>query len=532
MRSRPRGAPPARRPCSCASGGGSSSRSTAAAAAEGTAGRRARRRTRAAGRWAPCARTVARRRAVPLLLPARDWGWGRRRAASPRSGGATGGDGARRRRAASGTDLPDGESDGGGSSLAGSLPPALEAASITGRPFVRAPLRGEAAAEAAAAASRSGSRMRPEARMMDSYNWGEDTFGEGEGESERGREGRAACERGEEAVEKVPVGVDRLHSVRLPSLLMEPMYWLPVNDVAPVVRGTWFYWDNMHPVESDVANLLEAGYVSMEVWTQTWKDELNSAVEVGAVGEMKIVHKLWPEKAAVSSSRPSTSMGVESMQTTNVPECAPDTAEKVRQDMASAAGDLIDTATGPTGPDNKAAGSAPYGHDGSVRLYRTAAVIYANDTDAYIIRPSLQPSAYYGRRPLANYIRRNRQIGIRVVRGFSQENWDRAHPPTKTSKSKKPSSQLQEAQGPETKSEEVTDLLLVVHGIGQKLSERVESYHFTHAINSFRREMNVELKDDFIKLHLREGMGKIMALPVRHQPKPISVSNNCRSIGG
>jgi hypothetical protein len=392
--------------------------------------------------------------------------------------------------------------------LAGSLPPALEAASITGRPFIRAPLRNEA--EAAAAASRSGSRMRPEARMMDSYNWGEDTFGEGEGESERGREGRT-CVRGEEVVEKVPVGVDRLHSVSLPSLLMEPMYWLPVNDVASVVRGTWFYWDTMHPVEPDVANLLEAGYVSMEVWTQTWKDELNSAVEVGAVGEMKIVHKLWPEKAAISS-RPSTSMGVENMQsTTNVPEVAPDTAEKVRQDVASAAGDLIDISTGPTGPDNKAAGVAPYGRDGTARLYRTAAVIYANDTDAYILRPSLQPSAYYGRRPLANYIRRNRQIGIRVVRGFSQENWNRAHPPTKGSKSKERSRNLRE----ETKTEEVTDLLLVIHGIGQKLSERVESYHFTHAMNSFRRDMNVELEDDFVKLHLREGMGKIMALPVR-----------------
>jgi hypothetical protein len=394
------------------------------------------------------------------------------------------------------------------------LPPALEAASITGRPFIRAPVRGEAAA------SRSGSRMRPDAKMMDSYNWGEDTFGEVEAESERGREGRASCEAAEVVVEKVPVGVDRLHSVRLPSLLMEPMYWLPVNDIAPVVRGTWFYWDNMHPVEPDVANMLEAGYVSLAVWTQTWKDELNSAVEVGAVGEMKVVHKLWPEKAAASSSRPSTSMGVEAMQTTNMPELAADTAEKIRQDMASAAGELIDTATGPSGPDNKAAGSAPYGRDGNVRLYRTAAVIYANDTDAYILRPSLQPSAYYGRRPLANYIRRNRQIGIRVVRGFSQENWDRAHPPTKASKSKKSSSHVQpETPGPESKGEEVTDLLLVIHGIGQKLSERVESYHFTHAINSFRREMNVELKDNFVKLHLREGMGKIMALPVRLNPR-------------
>lgn len=52
----------------------------------------------------------------------------------------------------------------------------------------------------------------------------------------------------------------------------------------------------MLPVETDVANMLEVGYVQLQVWTQTWKDELNSAVEVGAAGEMKIVHKLWPRK--------------------------------------------------------------------------------------------------------------------------------------------------------------------------------------------------------------------------------------------
>jgi hypothetical protein len=60
----------------------------------------------------------------------------------------------------------------------------------------------------------------------------------------------------------------------------------------------------------------------------------------------------------------------------------------------------------------------------------------------------------------------------------------------------------------------VTDLVLVIHGIGQKLSERIETYHFTHAINAFRREVNVELGTSEVKRHLREDMGGIMVLPV------------------
>jgi hypothetical protein len=90
---------------------------------------------------------------------------------------------------------------------------------------------------------------------------------------------------------------------------MEPIYWSPVNDLALVVRGTWFYAQNMLPVEVDVSNMLEAGYIEMKPWTETWKDELNSAVEVGAIGEMKILHKLWPDRPKKSTSRPDTARG-------------------------------------------------------------------------------------------------------------------------------------------------------------------------------------------------------------------------------
>ena len=88
---------------------------------------------------------------------------------------------------------------------------------------------------------------------------------------------------------------------------MEPIYWSPLNDVAAVIRATWFYKDNMYPVEIEVSNLLEAGYVALRPWTPTWKDELDSAVTVGAEGEMKILHRLWPEKQkSVTMSRPGT----------------------------------------------------------------------------------------------------------------------------------------------------------------------------------------------------------------------------------
>lgn len=50
--------------------------------------------------------------------------------------------------------------------------------------------------------------------------------------------------------------------------------------------------------------------------------------------------------------------------------------------------------------------------------------------------------------------------------------------------------------------------------IGQKLSERVESFHFTHNINRFRRQMNLELQSDPVKPWLRQDLGSVMVLPV------------------
>lgn len=408
--------------------------------------------------------------------------------------------------------------------------PPLSQPTTTGTPFIRAPSRGNMAQ-----ARLSGSledRRRPAPHELDSYKWDEDMVESAlPGLKDKGpvrmlhkpKPGPSA---------KVPVGVSRLHHVAMDadSIRMEPTYWAPVNDIAQVVRGTWFYKDTMMPVEVEVANMLEVGYIDLQPWTQTWADELNSAVEVGALGEMKILHRLWPDKPTKPESRPSSSAQMHTgfVQST-LPEVEED-PERERRDIVENACDLIDISTGYDGPDNKAAGDDEYGHDGYKNLYRKAGVVYANAKEAYLLRPSLQPSNYYGRRPLANYIRKGRKIGVCVTRGFDQQAWDRLHPPNKTSTAMKAREGVSTAQAGaypyrRQKSDpalalserpQVTDLVLVIHGIGQKLSERIETYHFTHAINAFRREVNVELGTSDVKRHLRDDMGGVMVLPVRY----------------
>ncbi|KAF1989501.1 hypothetical protein K402DRAFT_372296 [Aulographum hederae CBS 113979] len=396
----------------------------------------------------------------------------------------------------------------------------------TRNPFIRAPTR-RTFPTTGSSQQRAPSKPRPPPQPLDSYDWGEDhALYDGPHEEQIPQIPHEAQPSPEA---RVPVGVSRLHNVVMPDLQMEPVYWKPVHDIAAVVRATWFYKDTMLPVEVDVANMLEAGYVSLRPWTETWNDELNSAVEVGALGEMKIAHRLWPEKPPKVESRPQSMAGRDSV--TNLarnPDEDKEDPEKERKETVASAGDIIDAINGPNGPDNKAAGTAPFGKDGYVRTYTQCQVIYANEKDAYVLQPRLQPSDYYGRKPLSSYIRHGRSIGIQVVRGFDQRAWDKLHPTQSSAKAAKARDgvstsadgtapkQRQQTDATLSQSERatVTDLILVIHGIGQKLSERVESFHFTHAINAFRREVNVELGTENVKGYLRDDMGGVMVLPV------------------
>lgn len=285
---------------------------------------------------------------------------------------------------------------------------------------------------------------------------------------------------------------------------MKPIYWSPVQDICPVIRATWFYKNSMLPVESEVANQLEAGFMDLKPWTETWQDELNSCVENGADAEMKIVHKLWPEEGAKSPAATESRPG-------------------------SAAGASVSsskrTGTRYAFQDNLAAGTIS-ARD-SAKLFKNSSVIYVDSKDAQILRPSLLPSVASGQRPLSA-IRKGRQIGIAVVRGFDRRAWDKFHPAKVVSANARGFMKMQQAATKdagshrpicytckmEEKKPEFSDLVFVIHGIGQKLSERVESFHFTHAINSFRRQVNVELNNNAVWPHMRPELENIMVLPV------------------
>ncbi|KAL6719332.1 hypothetical protein ACLMJK_003571 [Lecanora helva] len=301
----------------------------------------------------------------------------------------------------------------------------------------------------------------------------------------------------------VTVGISRLHVVELPSLKMGPIYWDPVHDVSSVVRGTWFYKETMYPIESDLANRIEEAYEYMKPWTPTYVDELNSCLEIGPEAEMKVAHKIWPDDPEVRPNRPGTSSSKQLLR-----------QEQGIQEAKEVAGLASNRAAGVL------AGFEPPVNG---RLFARSSIIFADWKDAQILRPSQLPSVAKGRRPLAK-IRKGKAVGFQVVRGFDMKLWEELHLPKRatpvpqaptngTAKSLKRRKSCIACESTQDKPIP-TDLILVVHGIGQKLSERVESFHFTHAINAFRRQVNLELNEETVKPWLRPDSGGIMVLPI------------------
>ncbi|KAL9009555.1 MAG: hypothetical protein Q9173_005425 [Seirophora scorigena] len=411
----------------------------------------------------------------------------------------------------------------------------------TGTPFLRVASRlrsrsrlrkaDETPTDGAASASEGDEPLNPQPAVSDQRSGG--VTGKWESDSEvgspiyrskdvgRDRHLRRGHKKGIQAT--VTVGISRLHMVEIPDLKMGPIYWDPVHDISSVVRGTWFYKETMLPVPTDVANQLEEGYEYMKPWGQTYVDELNSCLEIGAEAESKLVHRLWPDvDTAKDDSRPTTARSKASLMATASTRLDHD--HKARKNAIQQAGK----------PENMAAGRLEDPKDGIEKKYARCSVIYVNAKDAQILRPNQLPSAARGRKPLGP-IRKGRAIGDPVVRGFDYKVWEKLHPPPKRRVAAEPakaSTETAKATVPYAPSDsqerrkscvacmsaddrsKPTDLVLVIHGIGQKLSERVESFHFTHSINAFRRQINVELESQSVQPWLRQDLGGIMVLPI------------------
>lgn len=97
----------------------------------------------------------------------------------------------------------------------------------------------------------------------------------------------------------IPVSRDKLFEVDVVSMKLSPVFWKSTVKI-PVIRGQWMY-DESRPVESPLAERLERAYRSVQPWKSSYEVELQTALEIGAQGLEKLKTSL-----VLASSGPNT----------------------------------------------------------------------------------------------------------------------------------------------------------------------------------------------------------------------------------
>ena len=300
------------------------------------------------------------------------------------------------------------------------------------------------------------------------------------------------------------VGLSRLHSAVFPDYDLKPIYWSQGSDNAPIMRATWFYKATMEPVEAPIANLLEKGYQHLKPWTQTYKDEVASCLAVGPEAEMHLIYHL------VSESELERDSHEEAEEHTQSEDVSIDKVYKARGYLKRTSRREL------------------------LKNHRSFSVMYANSKSAQLLRPNQIPSVSRGRKPL-RLIVKEQEVGTMVVRGFDHKVWDKKHPlknvypPSQYRRAKAaPRSRISglsdrrsvcQACEAEKEDPNVTDLVFVIHGIGQKLSEKMASFTFTHAITTLRRDFLETLLSEQVQPVLRQDLGNILPLPINWRAK-------------
>lgn len=295
---------------------------------------------------------------------------------------------------------------------------------------------------------------------------------------------------------KVPVNEDYLFDVHIEKRELEPAYWLgPVYEVR---RGSWFFQEGatLRPCDENLANQLEEGYLK----SMPWKKSI-----------------IAPRSASQPRSRP-TSLILEAVAT-------------VRD--ASPGGDKL-------APTSETPGSSNYRLFGT---YMNTTVTYQDSTAAF-----LSTDDFMSRMSSTVYGRFGGMGGTKVVRGYTEagkttetatakENKQKSTADTSSEleSSKKVEKSEQENSGPpkrnalerqlsslagipgigdsdklaeeearqqqeqemedsrekegDNQGRKIDHLVLVTHGVGQRLGLRLDSINFIHDVNVLRKTM-------------------------------------------
>ncbi|KAK5169160.1 uncharacterized protein LTR77_006469 [Saxophila tyrrhenica] len=339
---------------------------------------------------------------------------------------------------------------------------------------------------------------------------------------------------------RVPVNEDYLFDVDIERRELGPAYWLgPVYDVR---RGTWFYQDGsvQRPCDENLATQLEDGYLKVEAW----KLASQQAKQRSASQPRKRPTSWGPDQLQVSDEpKPAAS--------------APMTPKLSSTDLRKQAAD--NQLPVPPGDTEAREGQRTDQPQNTYRLFgahMNSVVTYQDANTAWLLTDDFMSRMNYTM--YQRFAGGGHYGGIKLVRGYapetkkpeSKDNKATTTEKDTASKDSAPASEedppedaperpsvsethrqklerhmsslLEEATSPEDQAKqeeelrkrderemeedyqlnssedqgrEVEHLILVTHGIGQRLGLRIESVNFVHDVNTFRKTIKAVYAD-------------------------------------
>ncbi|KIJ54720.1 hypothetical protein M422DRAFT_41955 [Sphaerobolus stellatus SS14] len=275
----------------------------------------------------------------------------------------------------------------------------------------------------------------------------------------------------------VTIFEDRLFEVDVRTMELKPIYWQANGPTIKVKRATWMY-DETRPVPKRLADQLDIAYKNVQPWQDSYQIELETACQIGVGGFDKLKYLL--------------SGSIDQNEGGNSPR-----QYVVFEDAHTAcitSGSTIQLFSGSF----FSSFSRPAKHNAIP--FTGTLVYYGYDTavkaHAHVPKAPVSPPKEFSKEEAA---------ALTNTLGLGIEEDPKTSRPEST-KPKRSSRVGDEGRG------KVTDLILVVHGIGQGLVSQYESWSFLYAVNYFRQMAKKQAALPSLASILRDK--KVQFLPI------------------
>ncbi|RMD39176.1 hypothetical protein DV735_g5953, partial [Chaetothyriales sp. CBS 134920] len=294
---------------------------------------------------------------------------------------------------------------------------------------------------------------------------------------------------------RVPVNEDFLFDVHVEKRELEPAYWLgPVYDVR---RGTWFFYEgsNLRPCEENLANQLEEGYLKTAPWRRP-KQPASKAAPLprsrpeSVVGEVVSGHK--PPGTATPTDSPTESADGSlsnvyrlfgAHMSTTVTYMDATVAYLAQDDFMSRVSSTVYERFGSYGGTKVVRG---WSDPSNKPVDGKAADTKEKPKSKLSENENADEGQEEAEKPL---VRNALQRQLSSLAGLDQGSPSEADAQKEADEEQEREMEDAREKDGDDQSRQIDHLVLVTHGIGQRLGLRLDSINFVHDVNTLRKTM-------------------------------------------